>query len=62
MYRTTELANFARLANSQPNWPIRRFYKLVILFWCFGSLIGGLVSSLVVGLTLCMQILIKIES
>jgi hypothetical protein len=42
MYRTTELANFAGLANSHANWPIRRFFmKLTILvIIVFGVLTG----------------------
>ena len=38
VYCTNELANFARLANSPTNWPIRRFFvKLVIIALVFWS-------------------------
>ena len=35
MYRTTELANFAGLANSHANWPIRPDDSGDNCLWCF---------------------------
>ena len=42
MYRTDELANFAGLANSPANWPIRQvFMKLMILVIIIFSVATG---------------------
>jgi len=46
MYRTTELANFAGLANSPANWPIRQiFMKLMILVIIVFSVLTDLTCS-----------------